>query len=327
MAALPASAVAPQLPATSPIAQAIDTASWMAEPATPEAKRDMTIRVQALLQRARFSPGEIDGKEGGNLKTAISAFEAARGLPVDGKMDAQAWQLLSQDSAPVMTTYTLTTEDVQGPFVAEIPEELEDQAKLDKLGYTSGLEALAERFHMSPDLLKALNPGVDFGAAGGAILVVAPPAADLPTKVTRIEVDKAKLHVRALGADGQLVAVYPATVGSAERPAPSGTWEVKGVAPEPTYTYDPSRLTFGKKKTGKLTIKAGPNNPVGSTWIDITKETYGIHGTPEPHLVGKVASHGCVRLTNWDAAQLGRAVKSGAKVVFIGTAPAKPTKA
>jgi lipoprotein-anchoring transpeptidase ErfK/SrfK len=123
-----------------------------------------------------------------------------------------------------------------------------------------------------------------------------------------------------------LLAVYPATVGSTERPAPDGEWAVRTVAPNPTYTYDPSRLTFGKTEQGKLTIKPGPNNPVGSTWIDLTKDTYGIHGTPDPRQVGKTASHGCVRLTNWDARQLGAAVKKGAVVAFVGVEQVKAPK-
>ena len=144
--------------------------------------------------------------------------------------------------------------------------------------------------------------------------------------VTRIEVDKAKRQVRAYGAADVLLAVYPATVGSAERPAPDGEWAVRTTAPNPTYTYDPSRLTFGKASNGKLTIKAGPNNPVGSTWIDLTKDTYGIHGTPDPRQVGKTASHGCVRLTNWDVRQLSLAVKPGTKVDFVGVEQAKAVK-
>ena len=150
----------------------------------------------------------------------------------------------------------------------------------------------------------------------------------LPGAVTRVEVDKTKRQVRAYGEGDVLLAVYPATVGSSDRPAPEGDWAVRTTAPNPTYTYDPSRLTFGKASQGKLTIKAGPNNPVGSTWIDLTKDTYGIHGTPDPRLVGKTASHGCVRLTNWDARQLSLAVKKGTKVAFVGVEqPTSPKKA
>ncbi len=171
---------------------------------------------------------------------------------------------------------------------------------------------------MDDALLKALNPQADFTKAGTVVTVAAVAREKLPP-VTRIEVDKTAQAVRAYAAGGKLVAVYPATVGSQERPAPEGRWKVRTVATRATYTFDPKRLTFGKAAEGKLTIKAGPNNPIGTTWIDLTKDTYGIHGTPDPRLVGKRASHGCVRLTNWDVEQLARAVKAGAEVVFTGT--------
>jgi lipoprotein-anchoring transpeptidase ErfK/SrfK len=317
--------VPPVQASASPVAQGIDKAAFSAQPASPDAKRDMLIRAEVLLDRAHFSPGVIDGQDGGNLKNAVAAYETAHNMTVDGQLDDQVWTALTQDAGPVVTDYTLTDEDVKGPFLPSIPKEEANQAKLDALSYTSPVEELAERFHMDEGLLKALNPGADFSKAGTQIVVAAPSTEDLPAKVGRIEVDKAKLQVRAYGDDDKLLAVYPATVGSTERPAPSGTWAVRTVAPNPTYTYDPSRLTFGKKSQGKLTIKAGPNNPVGSTWIDLTKDTYGIHGTPEPRMVGKVASHGCVRLTNWDVHQLGKAVKAGTKVEFVGTEAAKKT--
>lgn len=149
--------------------------------------------------------------------------------------------------------------------------------------------------------------------------MAAPGPATLPAAVSAIEVDKSQRQVRAYGPDGAILATYPATVGSAERPAPTGRFAVKGLAPNPTYTYDPKRLTFGDKSKGKLTIQPGPNNPVGAEWIDLTVPTYGIHGAPEPRLVGKAASHGCVRLTNWDVRQLASAVKKGVPVLFVGT--------
>ncbi len=302
----------------SPAANAIDQATWVATPASPQAKRDAMIRAQVLLSRAHFSPGVIDGQDGGNVKNAVAAYETAHGLPADGVMDDQVWQALAADAAPAMTDYTITAEDVAGPFVAKIPTDYVEMAKLDALSYSGPIEALAEKFHMDEALLKALNPTADFTKAGTVIVVAAVGPTTLPAKVARIEVDKGKNQLRAYDGAQKLLAVYPATVGSTERPAPTGDMEVRTLAPAPTYTYDPSRLTFGKKEQGKLTIRAGPNNPVGSTWIDLTKDTFGIHGTPDPRLVGKTASHGCVRLTNWDAKQLGAAVQKGTKVTFVG---------
>lgn len=310
-------------PSSHPIARAVDQVAWTDAP-TPQAKRDMLIRAQVLLDRAHFSPGVIDGQDGENLRNAIAAYEAANGLPEDGVLDAQVWARLTADAGPILVDYVVTDADADGPYTPEIPKGYEAMAKLDRLGYADPLEALAERFHMDPDLLLALNPGVDLGARGAKILVAAPGVGDLPAKVARIEVDKARKQVRAFDGADKLLAAYPATVGSADLPTPSGELAVRTIAPAPTWTYDPSRLNFGDRKAGKQVIKAGPNNPVGAVWIDLTRDTYGIHGAPEPKLVGKTASHGCVRLTNWDAVQLSKAVEKGTKVSFIGqAAPAK----
>ena len=310
----------------SPSAQPIDKAVWKAVPVTPQDKRNAMLRAQVLLARARYSPGVIDGQDGGNVRNAIAAFEAAHGLPVDGAMDDQVWAALAADAQPVLTDYTITADDVKGPFLGALPTDMVELSKLPGIGFTTPLEGLAEKFHMDEPLLKALNPGVDFSVAGTRIVVAAVGPEKLPAPVTRIEVDESKRQVRAYGGD-MLLAVYPATVGSTERPAPEGEWAVRATAPNPTYTYDPTRLTFGKAEQGKLTLKAGPNNPVGSTWIDLTKDTFGIHGTPDPRQVGKTASHGCVRLTNWDVRQLGQAVKKGTKVVFVGVEQPAPAKA
>ncbi|MFT4253600.1 MAG: L,D-transpeptidase [Caulobacter sp.] len=311
---------APAQTGRSPLADAVEAAGpQTAPPADPSLIAPSLVRVQVLLDRARFSPGSIDGVTGTNLRLAIEAFQQARGLTVDGEVTPDLWKaLIEADGGPVLTDYVITPEDAAGPYAKSIPkDDYEAMARLPALSYTTPLEALAERFHMDEALLQALNPGADFAQAGTRVTVAALGPRELPARVTRIDIDKGVGQVRAYDAQDNLLAVYPATVGSTERPAPSGEWAVRTVAPRPTYTYDPSRLTFGKPK-GKLTIKAGPNNPVGSTWIDLTKDTYGIHGTPDPKLVNKRASHGCVRLTNWDAQQLGAAVEKGAKVRFLG---------
>ena len=318
------SSIAPSVAAT---AQPIQTAEWQSAAATPAAKRDALIRAEVLLSRAHFSPGVIDGLDGGNLRNALAAYQAANQLAPDGKMNTDVWAALTKDSRPALTDYVITPDDVKGPFLPTVPKDMAEMAKLPALSYTGPVQELAERFHMDEGLLKALNPGVDFNAAGAKIVVAAVGPEKLAMPVVRIEVDKTRRQVRAFGAAGLLLAVYPATVGSAERPAPEGLLAVRTVASNPTYTFDPSRLTFGKASDGKLTIQPGPNNPVGSTWIDLTKDTYGIHGTPDPRMVGKVASHGCVRLTNWDARQLSLAVRNGTQVDFVGTETSKAPRA
>lgn len=316
----------PITPSSSPIAQAIDKAQFSAAALPADAHRAMLIRAQVMLARAGFSPGVIDGTDGENLKNAVSAFERARSLPEDGRLDAEVWGLLAKDQQPAMTDYVITQADVAGPFAEKIPTEYKEMAKLEKLSFTSPLEALAEKFHMDEALLTALNPGADFAVAGTRIVVAAPGPETLMSPVALVEVDKARNQVRAYAADGTLVASYPATVGSSDMPTPDGEWQVTQVAYDPHWNYDPEKLNFGDKSAGKLDIKPGPNNPVGAVWIDLSKDTYGIHGAPEPRLVGKTASHGCVRLTNWDARQLGSAVKKGTRVVFVGSEnPARTT--
>lgn len=316
----------PPQAAAAPEAQAIEAAGL--DTAAPAAsvtaaaavtQKRLLIRAQVLLDRAHFSVGVIDGRAGSNMRNAIAAFETARGLPSDGALDAAVWEaLVTADSGPITQDYVIADDDVKGPF-APIPAGFPAQARLERLGYATPLEELAEKFHMDQALLTVLNPGVDFAVAGTRIVVIRPATGDLPAGIVRIDVDKTLEQVRAVDASGKILAAFPATVGSSDRPAPTGEWAVNAVAPNPTYVYDPSVLTFGPRAGGKLTIAAGPNNPVGSTWIDLTKDTYGIHGTPDPAKVGKTSSHGCVRLTNWDVAALGRAVTKGVKVVFVGT--------
>ncbi|HUG45281.1 MAG TPA: L,D-transpeptidase [Sphingomicrobium sp.] len=270
---------------------------------------------QVLLDRSRFSPGVIDGYTGENTRRAIRAFQRANGMEETGKVSSELLEKLSDGNADsIVQTYTISDEDVGGPFV-DIPSSMTAMAKLDHLAYETPLELLAEKFHMDQEFLKALNPGADFGKAGTKINVIAPGDEDLPEKVARIEIDKANESVRAYSEGGKLLARYPATIGSSTFPSPSGTVQVKAIAADPKYYFDPEGRDWGPDE--KLTIAAGPNNPIGGTWIDLSKEGYGIHGSPDPSKVGKRASHGCVRLTNWDASELARAVNTGATVEFI----------
>jgi lipoprotein-anchoring transpeptidase ErfK/SrfK len=278
------------------------------------------IKAQVLLDRARFSPGVIDGRDGENVRNAIKAFEKARGLPVDGELDGELWAKLNETSAdPVLVPYTITDEDVKGPFTA-IPDRMEDQAKLERLSYSGPAELLAEKFHMDIDLLRELNPGKRFNEAGASIVVanvVSPSATEEKPEVERIEVVKSERALRVLGKDGAVLAVYPASIGSEEKPAPTGRHSVRAVVRNPVYTYNPDYGFKGVKAKEKFEVKPGPNNPVGSTWIDLSVESFGIHGTPDPEKVGKAYSNGCVRLTNWDVEELAGMVKKGIPVVFL----------
>jgi lipoprotein-anchoring transpeptidase ErfK/SrfK len=297
---------------------------------SPQAKRGLdsiTVKTQILLDRAHFSPGEIDGKDGENLKKALVAFAAAQGAAWQGKWTDDLWAKLTANAPDdLLMKYTINEKDVNGPFVDRLPTKMEDMKDLPRLSYTSPREELAERFHSSEDLLSALNPDARFDKAGETIVV--PRVGDTPlnAKVTRLEVDKTAETVKAFGQDGQLLAFYPATVGSEEKPAPSGTLKITGVQKNPTYRYNPKYQFKGVKTNKPFTIKPGPNNPVGLVWIGLTGEGYGIHGTPDPSKVSKTQSHGCVRLTNWDALQLAAVVKKGTPVEFIGQDGVKQAK-
>lgn len=268
------------------------------------------LRAQILLERARFSPGEIDAACGSNMRQAIAGFQASRGLEVNGNVDAATWAALDSDSAPVLVTVTLTAEDVAGPF-RPLPSGMPAQAKLDALGYVSPLESLGEKFHASPILLTQLNPGKDFSRAGEQLLVPSVEASAPMPVIAKLVVDKSDSTVSLLDAAGKVVAQYPASTGSAHDPLPLGDWKIKGVARYPAFHYNPRLFWDAKVTDAKATLAAGPNNPVGVVWIDLSREHYGIHGTPEPSKIGKTQSHGCIRMTNWSAQAVSEVVKPG----------------
>jgi lipoprotein-anchoring transpeptidase ErfK/SrfK len=317
----PAPAPAPATAADALDVAAIETAAPPATwaPATAPADAPVhpdpgLIRLQILLDRSAFSPGVIDGLPGDNTRRAVAAWREAAGLSGDAPDAAMIEALVQAHGGPVLRRVVLTPADVAGPFDPPAGEDLSETAR-NGVGFTSALERIAERFHVAEALLQALNPGVDFRRAGVEIVVPAVSDAALPA-VARIVVDKSETSLRAFDADGRLVAFYPATIGSAQRPAPSGTLRVLGVAPEPDYTYDPAKLSYDRGDR-RVVVPPGPNNPVGTVWIDLSADSYGIHGTPDPSKVAKTASNGCVRLTNWDAEQLAAAVKPGVTVRFV----------
>jgi lipoprotein-anchoring transpeptidase ErfK/SrfK len=274
------------------------------------------LRAQVLLDRAHFSPGEIDGRFGGTMRGAMSAFNLSRNTKAGARVTAASWKALNVDTAPVIVPYTITAEDVAGPFTL-IPEEMADKAKLPALGYENLLEALGERFHVSPSLLQALNPRVKFDRAGVAIQVPNVARPPLPkSEGMSIRVSRRAGAVEAIDGNGAVVARYPATTGSEHDPLPLGKWTINGVAWNPPYNYNPDLFWDAETTDKKVTLAPGPNGPVGPVWIDLSKPHYGIHGSPVPSMIGKTTSHGCIRLTNWDATELAKLVKPGMPAVL-----------
>jgi lipoprotein-anchoring transpeptidase ErfK/SrfK len=259
------------------------------------------LRAQILLDRVNFSPGEIDGRPGANFKRALMGFQEARKLPTSSELDEATWAALNADTTPAVVPYRITETDVAGPFV-EIPNDLVEQSKLKTLGFRNAEEALGEQFHVSPALLKRMNSTAKF-AAGEEIQVPNVLTTAAPVKAAKVVVSKAG-WVRAVDASGAILAQFPASSGSEHDPLPIGDWKIKGVAKNPPFHYNPKLFWDANPSHDKAKIAPGPNNPVGLVWIDLSKEHYGIHGTPEPGYVGHTQSHGCIRLTNWDAMKL-----------------------
>ncbi|QUT05160.1 murein L,D-transpeptidase [Sphingobium phenoxybenzoativorans] len=308
-----------------------------AQPAATPADMPL-LKVQLVLDQLRFSPGVIDGQDGQSLKLALRGFQQALGLPETGALDDATKKALERwRDIPALRRTAIPAAFAKGPFIPNFPGDAEQQAKLAFLGYRDLTEALAERFHTTPELLAKLNPNVTFAA--GTVITV-PNVRDVDPKTlgkdergwnrtlqllavapdqpqaAKVIVDKSDGVLRAFDETGKLIAQFPATMGSSHDPLPIGTWKIQGVSRNPDFHYNPKLFWDVSNAKDDVMLKPGPNGPVGVAWIDLSKPHYGIHGTSEPQTIGRAESHGCVRLTNWDAARLAQMVKVGTPAVF-----------
>ncbi|HEX7819970.1 MAG TPA: L,D-transpeptidase family protein [Sphingobium sp.] len=298
----------------------------------------LVLRAQVLLDRAGFSAGVIDGREGASYVLALRGFQEGNGLPVTGALDAATLAAMQRWRDVAATrTVSIPAGFARGPFIPDFPKDAAEQAKLPVLGYRNLIEALAERFHTTPQMLAALNPRQ--GRAFGTLRVPNIPDVDPATlgkdergwnrtlqslgvasrqpEAARVVVDKSDGALRVLDAQDRLIAQFPATMGSNHDPLPLGRWKIQGISRNPDFHYNPKLFWDVSDQKAPVLLKPGPNGPVGVVWLDLSKPHYGIHGTGEPQTIGRAESHGCVRLTNWDAARLAQmVVKLGIPAVF-----------
>ncbi len=324
------------------LATALLTGASLAAPTTAQAPQPIDrniLHVQVILDSLGFGPGVLDGKGGQSLTAALKGFQEAKGLPRTGKPDAATLRALYPYRAKRPTAqFTLTREALAGPYFNPLPKDYGDQAKLPSIGYATPMEKLAEMFHTQPAVLIALNSPTTRLKVGNTIVVPnALPAsrnydAKLPDhwrqtlnmlnvdatqpEADHIVVDKSDSVLRVLDKNDRLIAQFSATMGSEHDPLPLGTWKINGADYNPKFHYNPDLFWDAKKGDEKEMLPPGPNGPVGVVWLDLSKEHYGIHGTPHPETIGRTESHGCIRLTNWDAARLAQMVKPGTKAVF-----------
>lgn len=321
--------------------------SWVA-PGTPGSPiKGEQFHAQVLLDMAGFSPGVIDGRSGSSLTEAIRAFQESKGLDVTGKLDGPTRSALLSQDRPSTVNVKLTAEDVGGPFTYPFPKKPEDQEKLSFLGYRNMLEKLAERYHTTPQTIVALN-GPDKSIGIGQTLRlpnVVPQSRDyaganekqepllaalnvegnqpqgdyivVDKSEGTLKVYKGEFPAGSAKADGQLIAQFPVTTGSGHDPLPLGNWKVPTFSYLPPFNYQPDLFWDVSDEKAERKLPPGPNGMVGVAWLDLTKEHYGIHGTPEPQVIGKTQSHGCLRLTNWDVMRLSRMMKPGFQAKFV----------
>ena len=292
--------------------------------ALPNYDEETATRLQIFLDNSDFGPGKIDGRMGEFFRKALISYKHAQAMPKTGAVDQ--WML---DQVPVTyTTYTIKEEDLKQ--VGDVPGSRVDQAKLKWSPYTSLLEFVAERFHSAEMYIQKLNPGKNWEHLQPGETLKVPNV--LPFEVEKFTEGKVpenqafasrkifvdtQEHLLEVFDHDQLVCVFPITPGSKTLPAPVGTWKILGATVWPWFRYDEGMLNYGVRTENYYNLPPGPNNLVGILWMGLNKPGIGIHGTNNPETIGRAASHGCIRLANWDAARVKDLVSVGNTVIIF----------
>jgi lipoprotein-anchoring transpeptidase ErfK/SrfK len=309
-------------------------------PSTETPQIDLGIlKAQVILDHLAFGPGVLDGRMGQSTVAALKGFQESRGLKETGKLDQATVRALSRyDKVRPTRTLLLTAKALSGPYTYPMPDDPEEKAKLDGLHYRSPMEKLAEMFHTTPEVLLALNSPETKLAPGTPVVFpnALPRSRDydpslpedwratlnmlnvdaIQPKGAKVVVDKSDSVLRVLDENGKLVAQFMATMGSTHDPLPIGHWKINGPDYNPKFHYNPDLFWDAEASDDEALLPSGPNGPVGVIWLDLSKPHYGIHGTGEPTTIGRAESHGCIRLTNWDAARLSMMVEPGTPAIF-----------
>ncbi|HET9424867.1 MAG TPA: L,D-transpeptidase [Gemmatimonadaceae bacterium] len=301
-----------------------------AAPVTVPIKGDMAgpsvLKTQVYLDRLHFSVGALDGRWGRNSAIALWWYQRSRGINAaePGALDEPTFRSLAAAAGgvPALKQHTVTADDLKGPFVT-VPDEMYDKAELDCLCYESVQEKLAERFHTSMDFLDQLNPDVKFASLKAGDSIWVPNVREAMTTdrpdIARVVVSIRGNTFNAFDAAGNLIFHSPTTLGSKYDPSPNETTEVKRIVHDPHFHYQPKLFAEVPDDKPEANLNPGPNSPVGVVWIALSKPHFGVHGTSDPESIGYASSHGCVRLTNWDAQEVGRRISPGVKVEFLDT--------
>ena len=308
------------------------------------AERERFLRLQLFLDASDFKPGVIDGRWGEFTRKALARYEVAQGnpAPVFGEQPPTDFDVAFDNAKQLLIAYRLTADDEKN--IGPIPKSHAEQAKMPRLPFESALELVASKFHARRDLLRAINPGVDWGNLHPGAEVQVPNVAHpfdvqeaidfkkqteqaekanaIPLEKDKPEAEQLSLHVNVaekmmdVMRGGKLVGSYPITPGSKSLPAPIGEWFVKGIDWMPIFRWDDAMLMHGERTANAHMLPPGPNNPVGIVWMELNHKGSGLHGTAEPETIGRATSHGCIRLANWDALDLGKKIRPGIHVTI-----------